>query len=493
MMCVGASRDLPFMKPSRDLPLRNCQLPTTKDKTGRQDLQEGGAAGFAFCPATFILHPLSFLLCPPPVAAYLMTVMKQRSIMPEIRIDPRRLLARLEALAQIGEIADGGVSRVALSDADREGRDQLVVWMRDAGLEVRIDRIGNIFGLRPGKEDLPSLMSGSHLDTVTEAGRYDGSYGVLAALEVAETLNDHRIETRHPLAVVSFTNEEGVRYTPDMLGSLVYAGGLPLEEALQIRGFDGSILGEELRRIGYAGAVPCGEIAPAAYVELHIEQGPVLEQQGLTIGAVENLMGICWQEITVRGQANHAGTTPTTLRRDAGLAAAKIVCLLRELALQYGDAQRATCGMLRLEPNAINVIPEKAVLSIDLRYSDPGLFRRAQQQLAAYLETLAAEDGMAVDVRELVNLDPVQFDPGIVTTIWESAKALSYPARRMTSGAGHDAQMMARICPTAMIFVPSRDGISHNPAEFTAPEDLVAGANVLLRTLRKLDGVMLNA
>ncbi|MCB0259981.1 MAG: hydantoinase/carbamoylase family amidase, partial [Calditrichaeota bacterium] len=237
-----------------------------------------------------------------------MTVMKQRSIMPEIRIDPRRLLARLEALAQIGEIADGGVSRVALSDADREGRDQLVVWMRDAGLEVRIDRIGNIFGLRPGKEDLPSLMSGSHLDTVTEAGRYDGSYGVLAALEVAETLNDHRIETRHPLAVVSFTNEEGVRYTPDMLGSLVYAGGLPLEEALQIRGFDGSTLGEELRRIGYAGAVPCGEIAPAAYVELHIEQGPVLEQQGLTIGAVENLMGICWQEITVRGQANHAGT-----------------------------------------------------------------------------------------------------------------------------------------------------------------------------------------
>lgn len=413
--------------------------------------------------------------------------------MPEITVNPTRLLARLEALAQIGKIAHDGVSRVALSDADREGRDQLVAWMKAAGLEVRIDRIGNILGLRAGRENLPPLMSGSHLDTVTEAGRFDGSYGVLAALEVAETLNDHDIETRHPLVVVSFTNEEGVRYAPDMMGSLVYAGGLAVEEALQIRGFDGSILGEELRRIGYAGDVPCGEMAPAAYVELHIEQGPVLEQQGRTIGAVENLMGICWQEITVRGQANHAGTTPTALRRDAGLAAAKIVCFLRELAEQFGDTQRATCGMLRFSPNAINVIPEQALLSVDLRNSDPGQFRRAQQQLASYLETLAAAEGVVVTARELVNLDPVRFDPGIVTAIWESAKALGYPARRITSGAGHDAQMMARICPAAMIFVPSRGGISHNPAEYTAPEDLVAGANVLLKTLQNLDGVMLNA
>lgn len=366
--------------------------------------------------------------------------------MPDITINPSRLLARLEALAQIGKIANGGVSRVALSDADREGRDQLVAWMKDAGLEVRVDRIGNIFGLRPGREGLPPLMSGSHLDTVTEAGRYDGSYGVLAALEVAETLNEHGIETRHPLAVVSFTNEEGVRYAPDMLGSLVYAGGLEVAEALQIRGFDGSILGEELGRIGYAGEAPCGEMMPAAYVELHIEQGPVLAQQGLAIGAVENLMGICWQEITVHGQANHAGTTPTALRRDAGLAAAKIICFLRELAEQHGETQRATCGMLRLSPNAINVIPEQAVLSVDLRNSDPGPFRRAQEQLASFLEMLAAEEGVKIAARELVNLDPVQFDAGIAAAILDSAAALGYPARRMTSGAGHDAQMMARIC-----------------------------------------------
>lgn len=411
--------------------------------------------------------------------------------MPNLSINSHRLLARLEVLAQIGKIADGGVSRVALSDADREGRDQLVAWMKAAGLEVRIDRIGNIFGLRAGREDLPPLLSGSHLDTVTEAGRFDGSYGVLAALEVAETLNDHGIETRHPLAVVSFTNEEGVRYAPDMLGSLVHAGGLPVEAALQLRGFDGSILGEELRRIGYAGDVPCGAMVPAAYVELHIEQGPVLEQQGRTIGAVENLMGICWQEISVRGQANHAGTTPTALRRDAGLAAAKLVCFLRELAEAHGDTQRATCGMLRFSPNAINVIPEQALLSVDLRNSDREQLRRAQQQLAAYLETLAAAEGVVITARELVNLDPVRFDPGIVKAILDSAAALGYPARRITSGAGHDAQMMARICPAAMIFVPSRNGISHNPAEYTAPEDLAAGANVLLHTLRNLDGVML--
>ena len=305
-------------------------------------------------------------------------------------------------------------------------------------------------------------------------------------MEVVRTLDDHGIETGHPIAVTVFTNEEGVRYTPDMMGSLVYAGGLSLDEALAAAGRDGTTVGGELQRIGYAGDTPCGSFRPASFVELHIEQGPVLEQEGVSIGAVENLIGISWQEVTLVGQANHAGTTPMEMRRDAGLVAARIIAEVREICASMGGFQRGTCGSVRFHPDAINVIPSRATVTVDLRNTDAAALREAETRLAEFTRAAASEEGVDLQVRELVRFPPVQFDPGVVGRIGAAARDLGYPSRRMTSGACHDAQMMARICPAAMIFVPSRDGISHNPAEYTGPDELEAGANVLLHTLLEL-------
>ncbi len=405
-----------------------------------------------------------------------------------LRIDPDRLLARLDALAEIGAIPGGGCCRLALSDEDRQGRDRVVGWMRDLGLEVTIDRIGNIFGLRPGTEEGPAVICGSHIDTVRTGGRYDGNLGVLAGLEVVRTLNEVGIVTRRPLAVAVFTNEEGARFAPDMLGSLAFVGGLDLETALATAAIDGAMLGDELARINYAGEAPLGALRPHAYVELHIEQGPVLDAEGLTIGAVEDLQGISWQEVTITGQSNHAGTTPMRLRHDAGFAAAAIASFVRGLATEMGGAQVGTVGAITLHPNLINVIAARAQLTVDLRNTDEAKLQEAERRLAAFLSDLAEREGVGIETRRLARFEPVKFDQGVVATIEETAATLGYSQRRMTSGAGHDAQMLARICPTAMIFTPSVKGLSHNPAEYTAPADLAAGANVLLHTLLRLAG-----
>jgi N-carbamoyl-L-amino-acid hydrolase len=403
-----------------------------------------------------------------------------------LRIDASRLLKRLDQLAQKGAQENGGVSRLALSDADKEARDLFIEWLNELGLDVYVDRVGNIIGLRPGREDLPPVMFGSHLDSVRNGGRYDGAYGVLAALEVLHSLHDRKIQTRHPLAVVAFTNEEGARYVPDMLGSLAYVGDLSVDEAWAAKGFDGSIFGEEIQRIGYAGEMQPGAIQPQAYVEIHIEQGPVLEREGLTIGAVEHVTGITWLDVTITGTANHAGTTPIELRRDAGLAAAKVIQYLRELALDLGGGQRATCGIIRFEPEIINVIPGRAAFTVDLRNTDAAALEEAEQRLRAYLAELAKQENVEIDIQLMVRIPPEKFDPRIVQTVEQSASELGYPNRRMISGAGHDAQIMARKYPVGMIFVPSRGGISHSPAEYSSPEDLEAGANVLLNTVLKL-------
>ncbi|MBP8297819.1 MAG: hydantoinase/carbamoylase family amidase, partial [Burkholderiales bacterium] len=287
-----------------------------------------------------------------------------------LRIDNERLLARLDQLATIGQIDGGGCCRLALTDADKAGRDQVVAWMRELGLEVSIDCIGNVFGLRRGTEDLAPVMTGSHIDTVATGGRYDGNLGVLAGLEVVRTLATAGITTRRPLVVAFFTNEEGARFAPDMLGSLVYVGGLALDEALAAVATDGKTLGAELQRIGYAGSAPPGFHRPHAFVELHIEQGPVLAADGITIGAVENLQGISWQEILVAGQSNHAGTTPMRLRHDAGYCAAAIATFMRQLAKEMGGAQVGTVGRIELTPNLINVIASRAKLTADLRNTD---------------------------------------------------------------------------------------------------------------------------
>lgn len=394
------------------------------------------------------------------------------------------LMTRLRQLGDVGR-ADGALTRLAASDADRAGRDLLRHWMTEAGLQVEVDRIGNIHGTwAPEGVDGDPLMIGSHIDTVINAGIFDGCYGVLAGLSIVETLRAEGVTPARPVTVTAFTNEEGVRYAPDMMGSLVYAGGLDVDEAMATVGTDGTTLGAELSRIGYAGTQEPGFLRPHAFIELHIEQGPVLEAEGIALGAVENLQGISWQEITISGIANHAGTTPMDLRRDSGVAAAHVIAGLDRMARDTPGAV-ATVGMLALKPDAINVIPSCAVFTVDLRNPDETRLQGQEATLDQMLNNLRAQ-GFDVEARRLARFQPVQFDQDIVARIERIATARGIACRRMTSGAGHDAQMMARIAPSAMIFVPSRDGISHNPAEFTEDTDLIAGAEVLLELTREI-------
>lgn len=393
-------------------------------------------------------------------------------------IDGAILLHRLAELGSTGRDEQGRLCRLAGTDADKAGRDLLIHWARQLGLEILIDRIGNIYAVwRPAGASGDPLVMGSHIDTVIDAGVYDGCYGVLAGLSVIEALQASGGRPSRPLAVVAFTNEEGVRFAPDMMGSLVAAGGLSVEAALGAEGTDGAKLGDELARIGYAGPHEPGFLRPHAYLELHIEQGPILETEGISLGAVETLQGISWQRVTIAGTANHAGTTPMQLRRDAGLAAARVAVFLDALARQTRGGV-ATIGTLSLLPGAINVIPSVARFTVDLRNPDEALLRAQEAALDGFLETLRGE-GYEVTTERLARFQPVEFDQGIVAEIERAAADRQISCRRMTSGAGHDAQMIARIAPAAMIFVPSRGGISHNPAEFTDPAALVAGANVL--------------
>ncbi|MBS0445195.1 MAG: diaminopropionate ammonia-lyase [Proteobacteria bacterium] len=410
----------------------------------------------------------------------------QRDWQRRTSIDEAPLMQRIDALAAIGAIDGGGICRIALTDADKQARDALVRAMRALGLRVDVDEIGNIFGTRAGTGDGAPVMTGSHIDSVATGGRYDGNYGVLAGLEVVRRLNERDLATRRALVVAAFTNEEGVRFQPDMMGSLVHAGGLALEAALDARDRDGARLGDELARIGYAGEMRCGSIVPHAYVELHIEQGPLLEARGATIGAVEHLQGISWQQIEITGQSNHAGTTPMHLRRDAGYCAAAIAVHLRGLALRFGGSQVATVGAMTLRPNLVNVIAASATLTVDLRNTDEARLQQAEAELASFLQRLQEEQSVTIRTQRLARFEPVAFDPRLVRVIESAASARGLPTVRMSSGAGHDAQMMARICPAAMIFVPSAGGISHNPKEHTAPHELAAGASVLLDVLRAL-------
>ena len=408
--------------------------------------------------------------------------------MTTLSIDAERLLGRLREFGQIGRDGDGRLVRLAGSDADKAGRDALVLWLRDAGLEVAIDRIGNIFGIwqdGANAEKSPVLL-GSHIDTVIGAGISDGCYGVLAGLEAIEILKAAGYAPARPIAVAAFTNEEGVRYAPDMMGSLVHAGGLSVEEALATIGTDGTVLGAELERIGYAGSSEPGFLKPHTYVELHIEQGPVLEREGVPIGAVENLQGISWQRVTIEGEANHAGTTPMSMRRDAGHAAACVVTFLRDRARNANAPTVATVGCMSFEPNAINVIPSRTVFTVDLRDPDERRLQAEEAALATYLNELSAAEKVKISVERLTRFEPVTFDGNIVRLVEDAARERGLASKRMTSGAGHDAQMIARIAPSAMIFVPSIDGISHNPRECTADADLVAGANILLDVVTRL-------
>jgi N-carbamoyl-L-amino-acid hydrolase len=362
-----------------------------------------------------------------------------------------------------------------------------MTWMRDLDLDIRVDAIGNVIA-QWGDAGAAPVMTGSHIDTVRTGGRYDGNLGVLAGLEVIETAIESGLQPEHPLAVAFFTNEEGSRFSPDMLGSLTYVGGLPIEEALDITGIDGATVGDELRRIGYVGPHPCPGPAPHAYVELHIEQGPVLEAHGIDIGVVESVQGISWQELTIDGQANHAGTTPMTMRHDAGYAAAAVAAFVRQLALTIGPPQVGTVGSLRLHPDLVNVVAARAKLTVDLRNTDDSVLKNAEQDLNTFLAQLALDEGVDISSRPLARFAPVSFDPKVVGLVEAAAHRLGRTTMRLPSGAGHDAQMLARVCPSGMVFVPSVAGISHNPAEYTAPGDLAAGADVLLHVMLELAG-----
>lgn len=396
-----------------------------------------------------------------------------------------RLIQRLKDLGQIGRDSKGRLLRLAASDEDKAGRDLLVKWMREADLKVEVDAIGNIFGTWGASKNTNDthLIIGSHIDTVVDAGIYDGCYGVLSGIEVVSALKSQSFVPSRPLTVAAFTNEEGVRFTPDMMGSLVTAGGLSLEEALAAKSPDGKLLGAELKRIGYAGDRQPGFIKPFKYLEIHIEQGPILEKEKISIGAVEDLQGISWQEITIEGVANHAGTTPMTMRNDAGLAAARVITFLAD---QADRRTVATAGTIRFEPNAINIIPSKCVFTVDLRNPDEEKLKSAEVSLSNFLEKISSDYNVNISTQRLVRFQPVKFDDQIVDTILKKAAARNLSTKRMTSGAGHDAQMMARLCPSAMIFVPSVNGISHNPKEYTATQDLVNGANVLLDVVREV-------
>ena len=405
---------------------------------------------------------------------------------PNLRASSDRLLRRIEQLAAIGSIDGGGVCRLALTEEDRLARDLVTRWMTELGLVVSIDEIGNVVGTRLGVVDGPPVMIGSHIDSVATGGRYDGTLGVLAGLELVETLNEANFQTQHALAVAFFTNEEGVRFAPDMMGSAVHQGSLGLIEALATKDENDASVGEELKRIGYAGDDAVATVTPRAFLELHVEQGPILEKAGTTIGIVTGVQGISWTEYRVTGTSNHAGTTPMKLRHDAGFVAAAITTEARHLANQLAGDQVATVGVTELRPNLVNVIANHARITVDLRNTTEDRLQQAEARMTQYIAKLAAIEGVEVASRSLARFCPVEFDPDVVNLIETTTNECGYACQRLPSGAGHDAQMFAPNCPTGMIFVPSQGGISHNVKEFTAAVEIDAGLDVLTQVVLQL-------
>jgi N-carbamoyl-L-amino-acid hydrolase len=402
-----------------------------------------------------------------------------------LRINGGRLLARLEELRLQGDTGDGGSRRLALTDADKRGRDLFCGWIKAAGLELHIDKIGNIVGVLAGETDAAPVLMGSHIDTVASGGKYDGALGALGALEVIETIKEAGVTPRRGLAVIAFTNEEGARFQPDILGSCVWAGETSLDEAYALADPEGKTVGDELRRIGYVGTAEPGFLKPKAYLELHIEQGPVLDAEGSSIGAVTGVQAIWWSELVLTGEANHAGTTPMTFRRNAALAAARVVVFCDELTREVAGSV-ANTGRIVTEPGNVNVVPGRVTLTLDLRHPDDARLAEIERRLDAFLAALERESGVGIARRDLARFPAQPFDPVMIEAVEAAAKGLGHTVRRLHSGAGHDAQIMATVVPTAMIFVPSVKGISHNPAEFTRDADCVAGADVLLAAALKL-------
>jgi N-carbamoyl-L-amino-acid hydrolase len=405
-----------------------------------------------------------------------------------MKIDRDRLARSIEELGRIGETPRGGLTRLALSDEDRRGRDWMVARMREAGLRVSVDQMGNIFGERAGVDALPPVMMGSHVDSVPTGGKYDGQLGVLCALETIRTLDDHGVRTRHPLTLVIFTNEEGARFQPAMIASGVMAGKIALEDAYNARDKDGFRLVDELERIGYLGPEPCVPRAFRAYLELHIEQGPFLEEEQLSVGVVEGIVAIAWSRLTLHGVQDHAGPTPMRIRHDALVAAAEVVAGVRGIARDIGGDVVTTVGTLTVAPNIVNAIPGRVVLSIDMRDPRTDTLARARDMLDGVVEQACAREGVTYELEHYWQVPYTPFDPHVVAAVERAAQRTGARYRKIRSGAGHDAQYMAAIGAAGMIFVPSRGGRSHCEEEFTAIEDIEDGANTLCLAALDLAG-----
>ena len=404
--------------------------------------------------------------------------------MKKISIDSDRLWGSLMELAKIGATAKGGVRRLALTELDGQARDLFIRWCKDAGCTVTVDGIGNIFARRPGKDDrLPPIITGSHIDTQPSGGKFDGNYGVMSGLEILRTLNDHGVQTQAPIEVAVWTNEEGSRFTPVMMGSGVFVGAFPLESTLQRPDLEGITVGEALKKIGYAGPQPVGGRSIGAYFEAHIEQGPILEDTKKVIGVVTGALGLRWYDVVVTGQDAHAGPTPMRLRKDAMVAAAKMVAEINALAQRYQPDGRGTVGFMQVKPNSRNVIPGEVRFSVDLRHAKDEQLDRMEDEMRAMCEKIGRSHNVESSVERVANYPACNFDASCVSAVRNAAAGLGLSHMDIVSGAGHDAIYMARVAATSMIFVPCEGGISHNEIENATPEDLAAGCNVLLNVM----------
>ena len=411
--------------------------------------------------------------------------------MNDLRINGTRLWHSLMELAQIGATEKGGVKRLALTDLDRQGRDLVVQWARAEGLAVTVDQIGNVFMRREGTNpSLPPVVTGSHIDTQPTGGKFDGNYGVLAGLEVVRTLNERGIRTEAPIEVAFWTNEEGSRFVPVMMGSGVFCGAFSLETAYAARDVDGKSVGEELERIGYRGDETPGDHPIGAYFEAHIEQGPVLEDANKVIGVVPAVMGLSWYDCTVTGMEAHAGPTPMHLRRDALQVATTIMQETVAIANRYPPYGRGTVGMVQVFPNSRNVIPGQVKFSIDLRNVTDDLLNTMHGEIEAFIERTRRETGLSIDLQRVSYYPPCPFHPDCVGAVRAATETLGYSTMDVVSGAGHDAIYVARLAPAGMIFVPCKDGISHNEIEDAQPAHLEAGCNVLLHAMLERAGIV---
>ncbi|WP_428912104.1 Zn-dependent hydrolase [Niallia sp. Krafla_26] len=405
----------------------------------------------------------------------------------KLSINLNRLMQTIDASAKIGSLPKGGIRRLALTDEDKQMRDLFVEWLKQSDLHVRIDDFGNIYGRTKAQNpEAPPILIGSHLDTQPEGGCYDGILGVLSALEVIRTLNDNKIELNRPVEIVSFTNEEGARFAPPIMGSGGLSGIFDKSFIFSRQDKDGKTFEQELKRIGYEGNEKDRLKDIFCYIELHIEQGPVLERENLDIGIVTGIQGMNWLEVKVIGQSDHAGPTPMSMRKDALLTAAKMITDSNRLILEQDNESTITVGCISISPNSINCVPGEVTFSIDIRHPDNQIRKQLMSEIRQRLSTIAIIEQVQIEMKEIWETNSTDFSDELIIHLTEEAKRLGYQYKKMVSGAGHDAKYISDMTDTAMIFVPSVDGKSHCQEEYTKTEYIEKGANLLLNVVQKI-------